>query len=121
MGKNENVVLERAEAFAIRIIKLYRYLTTEKDERIISKQLLRSGTSIGANLTESMDSISRSEFIAKAQIALKECSETLYWLRLLVATDYLNQTQYESISSDGQDIQRLLIAILKATKANTPK
>ena len=87
----------------------------------MSKQLLRSGTSIGANLTESMDSISRAEFIAKTQIALKECSETLYWLRLLVATNYLNQTQYNSISSDGKDIQYLLIAILKSTKANTPK
>ena len=112
----ENIVLTKAEAYAIRIIKLYRYLQKEKDESIMSKQLLRCGTSVGANLTESNDAISHAEFIAKTQIALKECSESLYWLKLLVSTEYVTQVQYESIASDGKDIQRLLIAILKSAK-----
>lgn len=121
MGREENTVLTKAEDFAIRIINLYRYLRKEKDEMVMSKQLLRCGTSIGANLTESMDSISRAEFISKTQIALKECSETLYWLKLLVSTEFITPVQYDSMSSDGRDIQRLLIAILKSTKANTSK
>jgi four helix bundle protein len=121
MEKGENVVLAKAEAYAIRIVNLYKYLCKEKNETVMSKQLLRCGTSIGANLTESMDSISRAEFIAKTQIALKECSETLYWLHLLVSTTYITQVQYDSMNTDGRDIQRLLIAILKSTKANTQK
>jgi len=112
----ENVVLVMAEAYAIRVINLYRYLQTEKNEMVMSKQLLRCGTSIGANLTESSDAISHAEFVSKAQIALKECSESLYWLRLLVKTDYITQVQYDSIASDGMDIQHLLIAILKTAK-----
>ena len=121
MEKDENVVLAKAEAYAIRIVNLYKYLCKEKNETVMSKQLLRCGTSIGANLTESMDSISRAEFIAKTQIALKECSETLYWPHLLVSTTYITQVQYDSMNTDGRDIQRLLIAILKSTKANTQK
>ncbi|MBR4336930.1 MAG: four helix bundle protein [Bacteroidaceae bacterium] len=118
MENEDNIVLSKAEAYAIRIIKLYRYLQKEKNEKIMSNQLLRCGTSVGANLTESNDSISHAEFIAKTQIALKECSESLYWLKLLVSTEYITQIQYESIFSDGKDIQRLLIAILKSAKTN---
>ena len=116
--ENENIVLTKTEAYAIRIIKLYRYLQIEKKEKIMSKQLLRCGTSVGANLTESNDAISHAEFISKTQIALKECSESLYWLKLLVSTDYLTQEQYEAIATDGKDIQHLLIAILKSAKSN---
>ena len=116
-GNEGNIVLIKAEAYAIRIIRLYRYLQKEKEEQIMSKQLLRCGTSVGANLTESNDSFSHAEFIAKTQIALKECSESLYWLKLLFSTEYITQLQYESIASDGQDIQRLLIAILKSAKS----
>ena len=88
---------DKSKEFAIRIVKLYQYLCEEKKEFILSKQLLRSGTSIGANLAESEYAISRNDFLSKIYIALKETSETLYWLELLKKTDYLTESQYESL------------------------
>ena len=86
--KNENILLEKALAFAARIVKLYEYLTKEKHESIIAKQIIRSATSIGANANEAVYGSSKADFIAKLQISLKETAETEYWLRLLILSDY---------------------------------
>ena len=104
---------DKSKEFAIRIVKLYQYLCEEKKEFILSKQLLRSGTSIGANLAESECAISRNDFLSKIYIALKETSETLYWLELLKKTDYLTESQYESLRSDAEELRRMLSATTK--------
>ncbi len=93
----KNILLEKSKAFAIRIIKLYQFLQTEKNEFVLSKQLLRSGTSIGANAREAHVAISKAEFVAKENIALKEANESQYWLELLHETNYITDTQFESI------------------------
>jgi len=110
----ENIALDKSKAFAIRIINLYRYLCDTRKEYVLSKQLLRSGTSIGANLSESVCAISRKDFAAKVYIALKECSETSYWLELLYETDYLTEEEYASINSDCRELLKLLMATTKA-------
>ena len=96
--------------------KLYKILCDDKREYIFARQLLRSGTSIGANLTEAQYSISKKEFLYKISISLKECAETEYWLDLLKETNILTQTEYDSIIKDCKDILRLLIATTKTTK-----
>ena len=112
----ENVVLEKSKAFAIRIIRLYQFLGDSKREFVLSKQLLRSGTSIGANIREAVQGFSRNDFLYKMNLALKECSETCYWLELLYETDYLSSAQYESIYADAQELLKLLTAIIKTTR-----
>ena len=114
-----NVVLDKSKKFAIRIVKLYKYLCDEKKEYVLSKQLLRSGTSIGANIAEANCSISKKEFLSKMYIAFKECSESKYWLDLLFETDYLTQIEYDSIVSDCIEIQKLLSSITKTTRENS--
>jgi len=113
---DKNILLVKSKAFAIRIIELYKYLAEEKREYVLSKQILRSGTSIGANIHEAVCSISKKEFIAKRQISLKEATETEYWLELLKETDYISAEQYESINADCVEIIRLLTAALKSAK-----
>ena len=100
----------------MRIVKLCRYLCDEKKEFILSKQLLRAGTSIGANIAESQQAQSRPDFISKLCIALKEASETDYWLRLLRATDYLSETEYRTMIVQCKELERLLTSILKSAK-----
>jgi len=112
----ENIVKEKSELFAVRIIKLYKYLCDAKKEFVLSNQLLRSGTSIGANIAESKFAASKNDFISKLQIALKECSETEYWLRLLYSTNYINNKEYQSIISDCSELMKLLIAITRSVK-----
>ena len=111
-----NVILEKSMDFSVRIVRLYKYLRYEKDERILSKQLLRSGTSIGANAVEGNDAISRHDFLNKMYIALKECSETLYWIELLYRTDYLTEPQYHSVMADCRELKKILSSITKSTK-----
>lgn len=101
----------------MRIVKVYEYLCSEKKEYTMSKQLLRSGTSIGANIAESQQAESRPDFIAKRNIALKEAVETNYWLRLLYATNFLSNAEFSSIMDDCREIEKLLTAILKSTKS----
>lgn len=101
------------------VVKLYKYLCDEKKEFVLSKQLLRSGTSIGANISEANCSISKKEFLSKMYIAFKECSESKYWLELLFETEYLNQTEYDSIMNDCAEIQKLLSSITKTTRENS--
>ena len=109
----ENVLLDKSKKFALRIIKLYKYLNENKRERILSKQLLRSGTSIGANLKEAAFAQSRADFQAKLFIAQKECAETEYWLELLHESDYINKSEFDSIYADCQELMRLLVASTK--------
>lgn len=119
MGRRDNnIVLQKSMDFAVRIVKLYKFLCAEKSEYVLSKQLLRSGTSIGANLHEAQESISYKEFEAKIYIALKEARETEYWLNLLYETEYMDKTQYDSISSDCTNLLKLLVSITKALRQN---
>ena len=107
-----NVLLEKTLEFSVRIVRSYQYLTREKHEEIMAKQLLRSGTSIGANAHEAVYGTSKQDFIAKLHIALKEASETEYWLILLTRTEYLTTIQSESLMSDCLEIKKILIATL---------
>lgn len=116
---NRNVIFEKSKAFAIRIIRLYQYLCNEKKEFVLSKQVLRSGTSIGANVREAIRGQSKPDFLSKMNIALKEASETEYWLELLYETDYIDKKQYESIGHDCSEINKILIAILKTGRQDS--
>ena len=116
--KADNQIVLDSKAFAIRIIKLYKYLSEEKKEFVISKQILRSGTSIGANISESIFAQSRMDFVSKMSIALKEASETKYWLDLLMETEYITKMQYESIVDDISKIIGTLVNIVNSTKNN---
>ena len=114
--KPENVVMEKSLAFSVRIVNLCRLLRFQRKEYILSNQLMRSGTSIGANAAEANDSISKKDFLNKMYIALKESSETLYWIELLHRTDYLTDREYDSIVSDCRELHRILSSITKTTK-----
>jgi len=116
--EKENKILNMSMAFAIRIVRLYQYLCNEKHEYVLSKQILRSGTSIGANARESVNAQSKLDFINKINIALKESNETEYWLELLHATDYIDDNQFASIIEDNNNITGTLINIIKSTKQN---
>ena len=116
--KTENEVYDLSKAFALRIINLNRYLTGERHEYTLSRQVLKAGTSIGANISEALMAQSRADFLSKMHIALKECNETKYWLELLFQAGYLPEKAYESIYSDCGSLLRLLITIVKSTKTN---
>ncbi len=118
MKDGENIVKEKSFAFAIRVVNLYKYLTAEKKEFVLSKQLLRSGTSIGANLAEANGAISKADFSNKISIAYKECLETKYWLSLLKDTDFIDETTFESIYSDADEIAQILFTTLKTSRIN---
>jgi len=113
-----NVIIDKSKLFAIRIIKLYQYLKNAKKEFVLSKQVLRSGTSIGANIREAHQGQSKRDFISKMNIALKEAVETEYWLELLYETNYINNNAYKSIYNDCNEINKLLISIIKSSKRN---
>ena len=115
----ENVILNRTMDFAVRIVNLYKYLTDKKKEYVISKQLLRSGTSIGANVHEAHNAQSAKDFLAKMYIAFKEASESEYWINLLIKTDYLSKVQGSSILNDCIEIKKILTSIIKTTKGKT--
>ena len=115
VGK-ENAVYIKSKRFAVRIVRLYKYLISN-NEFVMSKQVLKSGTSIGANISESIYSQSRMDFVSKLSIALKEAAETRYWLELLYETEYISQKQFDSIVSDNTEIIRMLTAIVKTTKS----
>ena len=114
--KGDDILLTKSLNFAVRIVNLYKYLANEKKEYVLSKQLLRSGTSIGANAREAVYGQSRNDFIAKMSIALKETSETEYWLELLEKTEYLTNEQYTSLRVDCSEVARLLTSIVKSSK-----
>ncbi len=112
----DNQIEAKSFPFAVRIVNLCRYLQTERKEYTLSRQLMRSGTSIGANVAEAQQAQSRPDFVSKLNIALKEAVETEYWLRLLNATDYLSEPEFRSIHTDCQELIKLLVAIVKTSK-----
>ena len=112
----EQTVERKSFCFAVRIVKLCEYLRNTQKEYVLSKQLLRSGTSIGANIAEAEQAQSRADFIAKMNIALKEAVETNYWLRLLQATDYLSEKEFSSIHTDCRELEKMLTAIIKTAR-----
>ena len=118
MKKKESPLQAKSEIFAKRIIKLYQYLTKTKHEHVISKQILRSGTSIGANIAESINAQSPADFISKLNIALKESGETEYWLKCLRDADYLNEKEFNSIYSDNIEIGKMLTSSIVTMKKN---
>lgn len=114
----ENIVIQKSYTFALRIIKLYKYLTESQKEYVLSKQVLRSGTAIGALLSELVYAQSKADFINKANIALKEANETAYWLSLLKDSEYITIDSYNSIFTDCNELIKLLVAIVKTSKNN---
>lgn len=115
---SENIVEIKSFQFAIRIVNLYKHLTFEKKEYVMSKQLLRSGTSVGANVAEGERGQTKADFYAKMSIALKEANEAYYWLRLLYATEYLTEKEFVSLEIDIKEIIAVLMAICKTTQEN---
>ncbi len=112
----KNIARIKSKSFAIRIVKLYSYLCETKQEFVLSKQLLRSGTSIGANVVEASCGFSRKDFLAKAYIAFKECAETIYWLELLHETEYLTDYEFNSIYNEAVELSKILSSITKTVK-----
>lgn len=113
-----SVLMTKSEDFAVRIINLYNYLSKEKSEHTMSKQILRAGTSIGANIAEAQEAFSKADFLSKIFISLKECSESHYWLRILRRTDYITKFQFDSLSADCTELLRMLTAATKTTRQN---
>ena len=113
-----SIVLNKSKTFAVRIIRLNNYLSSEKKEFVMSKQILRSGTSVGANISEALQAQSKLDFISKLSIALKEASETEYWIDALYQSKYLTVKQYDSIKADCIELIKLLTSIIKTSKAN---
>lgn len=119
--KEANPVRDKSFQFSVRIVKLCNFLATTKKEFVISKQLARCGTSIGANVVEGLHSISKKEFLAKMYIAYKESAEGIYWLKLLFACEYINQEQYNSLLADCEELYKMLSSITKTLRINIEK
>lgn len=117
----ENILIDKSIDFGARIVKLHRYLVQTKHETVLSKQILRSGTSIGANVNEAQYGNSKADFIAKLHIALKETAETEYWLNLLKKSDYLDEDMAASVLNDCLEIKRMLISSVNTAKGNQEK
>ena len=117
----ENILIDKSIAFASRIIKLHQYLIKTKKETIISRQIVRSGTSIGANINEANYGQSKADFVSKLHISLKECSETEYWLELLYRTKYIDEPSFKSLSSKCSSLRVMLISSCKTAKQNLEK
>ena len=115
----ENIIQKKSYAFALRIVNLYKYLSGQKKEYVLSKQVLRSGTSIGANVEEAIGGQSKKDFLNKISIAYKEARETAYWLKLLNDSGYLKTNEFESVFADLQEIQKIIAKIQKTTKSNS--
>ena len=118
LKRENNILLEKVDAYSNRIIRLYKYLKDVEKEFILSKQLLRSGTSIGANIAESQSAQSSADFIHKLEVALKEAKETHYWLEKLLVGEYINEVGYKSMSYDNIEIIKLLTSIIITKKRN---
>ncbi len=114
--KTNNVIQDKSFAFAIRIVNSYKYLTSEKKEFVLSKQLLGSGTSIGANTEEAISGVSDKDFLNKLGIASKEARESIYWLKILQATDYITKNEFESLFNEAEEICKILGKIQITTK-----
>ena len=113
---DDNIIKKKSFEFAVRIVNLYKLLSVEKKEFVLSKQLLRSGTSIGANVREANNAQSKADFIHKLSISQKECDETMYWLELLKETKYMSQSEFESIHKDASELLKIIRSIILTTK-----
>ncbi len=113
-----NMIADKSKAFAIRIINLYKHISISKKETVLSRQILRSGTSIGANVREALRAQSTADFIAKLSISLGEADETAYWLELLQETEYITEVEFKSIYTDCNELIKLLVCIINTKKAN---
>jgi four helix bundle protein len=116
MKENDNIIVKKSYRFALEIVKLYKILSETKKEFILSKQILKSGTSIGANVNEAMESVSKADFVNKLSISLKEARETVYWLNLLMDSDYLPSDEYQELNSECNEIIKILKSIIITTK-----
>ena len=114
--KTESIIVDKSKTFAVRIVNLYKYLCNEKKEFVLSKQLLRGGISIGANVKEAIRGQSKDDFVHKMNISLKEASESEYWLELLHETDYITETQFGSIIADCRELIKILTSIIKSSR-----
>lgn len=112
----ENLIVDKSFAFAVKIVKLYQKLVSENKEYVLSKQLLRCGTSIGANIEEAVGGISKRDFVAKLQISYKEARETKYWLRLMIETDIIGKAEAENLITDCDELIKIIVAIIKTSK-----
>ena len=119
--KTDNIILTKSKTYALRIIKMYKYLCAEKKEFVMSKQILRSGTSIGANVREGSRGQSKSDFVAKMSIAQKEAEETCYWLELLYESGYISKKIFDSMYEDNLELIRILSSIIITTRQNLKK
>ena len=117
--EKDNIIRSKSFDFSVRIVNLYKVLYYERNEKTLSKQLLRSGTSIGANIEESIAAFSKKEFIFKLQISYKEANESFYWIKLLHRTDYIKDVEFESLKLNIEKIIKLLISIIKTSKLNS--
>ena len=116
--KDDNAIKTKSEDFAVRIVGLYKYLVDNKNEYVMSKQMLRSGTSVGANINEALCGISRKDFLSKMYIAFKECNETKYWITLLYRTEYISEKEKISIMNDCEELLRIFSSITKTTSGS---
>jgi len=116
-----SVIKDKSFALAIRIVKLFQYLKNEKKEFVMSKQILRSGTSVGANIREAEQAESKKDFIHKLSIAQKEANETIYWLELLRATDFIGEKSFESIHQDANEVMKIISKSIVTSKKNLTK
>ena len=121
MKREQNILLDKSQNFAGRIIRMYRYLSIEKKEQILSKQVLRSGTSIGAKLTESKNAHSTADYLNIHNIVLKEADETAYWIKNLYQGGYLNEVEYQSIAHDCDELIKMLVTSIKTLKGKLGK
>lgn len=117
--EKDNIIRSKSFDFSVRIVNLYKVLYYERNEKTLSKQLLRSGTSIGANIEEGIAAFSKKEFIYKLQISYKEANESFYWIKLLHRTDYIKDVEFESLKLNLEEIIRLLTSIIKSSKLNS--
>ena len=117
--EKDNIIRSKSFDFSVRIVNLYKVLYYERNEKKLSKQLLRSGTSIGANIEEGIAAFSKKEFIFKLQISYKEANESFYWIKLLYRTNYINDVEFESLKLNIEENIKLLISIIKTSKLNS--
>ena len=117
--EKDNIIRSKSFDFSVRIVNLYKVLYYERNEKKLSKQLLRSGTSIGANIEEGIAAFSKKEFIFKLQISYKEVNESFYWIKLLYRTNYINDVEFESLKLNIEEIIKLLTSIIKSSKLNS--
>lgn len=118
MTASKNFLKDKSFALAIRSVKMYKFLAENKKEFVLSKQILRSGTSVGANVREAQNAESKMDFVHKLAIAQKECDESLYWMELLVATDYISEESFKSIYAEGNEVLKIIKSSILTTKKN---